>query len=437
MLIVHNEDLLAWLRPSYTVEDLRKLRAFLVSRGTFRFPQLPSGLFSAALAVSEEFGYTGYSAVWVRDNVHIARAHAVTGDTATAVKAASALLRFYGKHQNRLADILSGKTTPDEPMHRPHIRFDGTTLEELPVKWSHAQNDALGGFLWLVGRLAHFGHLQLAAEDHRLLAGFVLYLERVEFWHDEDSGHWEEARKIEASSIGTATAGLTQLRALFEQTSGADWTFAGRSVTRELLDRLVAHGHTALDAILPNECMQPDHARAHDSALLFLCYPWNIVTPGMRDRILEGVLKHLQGSHGIRRYRGDSYWCADYKRWLDPELRTADVSDDMSARDSLLRQGMEAQWCLFDPIVSILYGQRFAETRDRADLARQTHHLNRSLGQLTEAGSAFGPWKCPESYYQDDGVYVPNDATPLLWTQANLLLALHHLEEALIRVSVS
>ncbi len=41
-----------------------------------------------------------------------------------------------------------------------------------------------------------------------LLALFALYFERIRFWEDEDSGHWEERRKVGASSIGTVLAGL-------------------------------------------------------------------------------------------------------------------------------------------------------------------------------------------------------------------------------------
>ena len=54
--------------------------------------------------------------------------------------------------------------------------------------------------------------------------------------------------------------------------------------------------------------------------------------------------------------------------------------------------------------------------------------MHRALGQLTGPECPFGPFKCPESYYCENGRYIPNDVTPLLWTQANLRLALHFLE---------
>ena len=127
---------------------------------------------------------------------------------------------------------------------------------------------------------------------------------------------------------------------------------------------------------------------------------------------------------------GDSYWNADYKMLLEPAQRTVDVSTDMKARNRLLEPGGEAQWCLFDPIICVIHGLRYRRTRDGDALRLQTGHLNRSLRPLTGTDTRFPPLRCPESYYRENGRYVPNDANPLLWTQANLRLALHQMEES-------
>lgn len=58
----------------------------------------------------------------------------------------------------------------------------------------------------------------------------------------------------------------------------------------------------------------------------------------------------------------------------------------------------------------------------------QSHYLNRGLGQLTEEKGRQQPWQCPEAYFIENGVYVPNDNIPLQWTQANLKMALHWME---------
>ncbi len=97
-------------------------------------------------------------------------------------------------------------------MNRPHIRFDGATLEEISQKWAHAQNDALGYYLWMLCRMTLGDLLEPDEEQAGVIGHLVAYFRLIRFWQDEDSGHWEEARKIEASSIGVVTAALMELR---------------------------------------------------------------------------------------------------------------------------------------------------------------------------------------------------------------------------------
>ena len=58
------------------------------------------------------------------------------------------------------------------------------------------------------------------------------------------------------------------------------------------------------------------------------------------------------------------------------------------------------------------------------------NQLNRSLGQLTGPECPQGELRCPEAYYLERGRYAPNDLVPLLWTQANLWLALLAMKES-------
>jgi len=410
------------IREDSLVEDARRVLAFLEEQGTFRFPTLKTGLFSAAAGEGAEFDVTGYRSVWVRDNVHIAHAHLVWGEVDKAVAAMTSLMRFFVKHRHRFTDVISGRSDPNEPMRRPHIRFDGDKLAELSEKWSHAQNDALGAFLWLYSKLAVASHVKPSREEAQVLADLVDFFRVVRFWQDEDSGHWEEVRKVAASSIGAATAGLINYRDWLTSPMGSGLEID----TSTLADELCQQGLSQLEEILPWECRHdnPTQHRRHDAALLFLIYPYRIADETQADEIASDVTSHLMGEHGIRRYLGDSYWCADYKDKLAADQRTADFSDNLAERDRLLEPGLEAQWCLFDPILSIHYGLRHQRTGEAEDRRRQVHHLNRSLGQLTRADSRFGAYRCPESYFRERGRYVPNDICPLLWTQANLKLAL-------------
>jgi len=112
----------------------------------------------------------------------------------------------------------------------------------------------------------------------------------------------------------------------------------------------------------------------------------------------------------------------------------------MTGRGSLLKQGQEAQWCIFDSIASCVYGQEYQAAVARGDAAEVTEALrqkqvlffNRAVGQVTGDDCRFGPWLCPESYYIEnskDGKYVVNDVCPLLWTQANLIKAMQMMLE--------
>jgi hypothetical protein len=411
-----------WTEYLRTENDVRSLVQFLEQQGTFRFPRLPNGLFSAAAGESEDFEATGYQHIWVRDNMHIAHAHLVIGAPDVAVQCVRTLLEYFIKHRHRLTTIDSEEIDFSDPMNRPHIRFDGRALAELEEKWAHAQNDALGYFVWLTARLARTRHLPLTPDEHAIVFEIVRFWDKVRYWEDEDSGHWEENRKVSASSIGVALAGLVELDQLLSETDG-------KSDIGPLLSRLIAYGQAALDRILPHECVdgEPENHRRHDAALLFLIYPMAVVDDETADRIIADVETHLLKEIGIRRYLGDSYWCADYKTLLATDLRTSDFSDALDARNALLRPGMEAQWCIFDSILSVIYGRRYEASRSADDLERQRYFLSRALKQLTPASSRFGAWRCPESYFCENGQWVPNDICPLLWTQANLRLGLEQM----------
>jgi phosphorylase kinase alpha/beta subunit len=373
--------------------------------------------------------------VWVRDNMQIAWALYRADHQATAaVRCVLTIAEFYRRHQRRFVEIIAGIADAQDPMNRPHIRFNGSDLTELPEKWAHAQNDALGYFLWLTGRLAIDGHLPPSHMPWDVLGLLLQYWQRIEVWQDEDSGHWEEVRKVAASSIGCALAGLETLATLLQTNRQMLQAAEAGGVSMSVLQLLQRECRAALLGILPAECIQSDPAkqRRFDAALLFLIWPLDIVGErALEDRIIDDVRTQLLGPHGIRRYPGDSYWCADYRQLLSADERTVDFSDNLDARDRLLRPGLEAQWCIFDPILSCIFGRRYQRGGNAADLQQQLWHANRSLQQLTTADCRFPPYRCPESWFCERGEWIPNDITPLLWTQANLLQALQLLEENL------
>lgn len=409
-----------WPEGRLRRHDLARIEQELERRGTMAMQPLASGLFPAA-AIDGSASASGYGHVWVRDNVYVAYAHSVCGQTEVACAALRAIFDFFGKFRRRFDAIIAHEVDSGDVMQRPHVRFDGEHIKEISERWSHAQNDALGYALWLYARLAAAGAIDLDARAVGTLTLFPRYFDAIRFWEDEDSGHWEEARKQSASSIGTVVAGLDALRALCA-TRGPELRAHG--FTSRLMDQtsaLAARGQAALDAILPSECIQlsPRQNRRYDAALLFLVYPLEVVDSTRSELILSDIHRYLSGDIGVRRYLRDSYWAPDYDEHLRLEDRTRDFSEDMEVRDGLLdRIGHEAEWCIFDPILSAYYGRRYYDTGAPSDLERQELHLRRALAQITPA------WTCPELYYRKHGVFVPNPNTPLRWTQANLKVAL-------------
>ena len=424
MLIIHNAELRKKIKTGshYTLKDIQNISTFLEKKGTFNFSPLENGLFPAA-RVNKKSEYTGYANVWVRDNIHVAHAHYAIGSIEAAIKNVNTLMTYFKKYQKRFANIIKSGKAPKNIMRRPHIRFNGNNIEENSEKWAHAQNDALGYFLWFYCLLLNHEILETKQEDIDMLALFVLYFNAIEYWRDEDSGHWEETRKVNASSIGAVVAGLKKFQQVLLK-KNLDYKYKNINVG-QLLEELIKKGQEALKQILPNECIEKDPAkkRACDGALLFLVYPLNVVNENMADIILRNIEENLLGDYGIRRYIGDSFWAPDYKKKVSKEKRTSYQGIDISKRDTLLKEkGKEAQWCIFDPIISVIYGKRFQKTSQENYLNKQIYFLNRSLGQITEK------FECPELYYIEDSKYVHGDVVPLLWEQANLRIALKMME---------
>ena len=257
----------------------------------------------------------------------------------------------------------------------------------------------------------------LSQKERDLYDLFPAYFLAIRYWQDLDSGAWEESRKVNSSSVGAVVAALLEYQKLEKGRTGRS-----RDAEQTDLDALIRNGLETLHRQLPFE--SPPN-RKTDAATLFLMYPLGLIGPAgaIKDRatqdwILSLVRARLLGTHGIRRYLGDSYYCQDYDKWFSPELGAGDFSERIELRDELVQPGCEAQWCLFDPFLSVIYGQR-------NQLDEQLEFMNRALAQITEDG------KAPELYYLKDGAYVTNENTPLAWTQANLAAALHELELSL------
>jgi len=377
------------------------------------------GIYAASSSQSPD-SKTGYQNAWLRDNAMVAYSKWVRGDAESALNTAQGLGKFLHTQIGRMEAILRRPTKKQNVQARPHVRFDAETLRELEQDWSHAQNDALGYAVWLRLRLANEEGCKLSKEERELYGTITRYFQAIQYWKDLDSGAWEEGRKLNSSSVGAVMAGLRETGKYLD----AKNTLPGCS--RKLVEELLKYGQKTLDAQLPFEA--PPHRRS-DAALLFLIYPLEIVSSDKATHaILSLVRSRLMGRLGVRRYIGDSYFCQDYDEWFTAEVRSADFSLGLDFRDEFLRPGCEAQWCLFDPLLSVIYGRRYqADPRRTEFLELQVEHFNRAIAQVTPEIA------CPELYYLKRGEFVPNEHTPLAWTQANLGIALEHLEKSMRR----
>ena len=415
------------IAESYTPETLAKIKEVLVEYRTHEIVPVVHGLFAASSAHAPGSG-SGYQNVWIRDNVMVADSFRRRGQLAPAIACAQGLSAYLKTQLRRFREVTEdpARVMHEDVNRRPHIRFDAQSLGEVAGAWPQAQNDALGQALWFRFLLANTCALPMSAEDLEIYRHFPPYFEAIEYWQDRDSGAWEEGRKVNNSSVGAVIAGLEQMREYFahEAKSHKKGPAAAGAADVEYLRQLIVKGREHLDATLPFES-PPE--RMVDSALLSLIHPLDVLGRAENeDGILNLVQARLKGEVGIKRYVGDSYFCQDYDEWFAPGQMSSDFSHNLDFRDAHLQPNCEAQWCIFDPLLSIIYGRRYLANRsDPASFHKQVHYFNRSLAQLTAEG------QCPELYFLKHGRYIANGHTPLAWTQANQALALHLMEQSI------
>eukprot|EP00971_Amphidinium_carterae_P291138 5780959-Amphidinium_carterae.1 len=177
--------------PFFQVSGFGVHKDLLVKHGvTDVFPGLipTSGLFSAAVVRANvaEANTAGYTSAWTRDNALVAHSLLMCGHTEAAARTARALASFYLRYEHRLDACIAGRANVDDENQRPHIRFNGTLVQENETGWPHKQNDACGYFMWVFAKLARARHLTPTDDELRVLGKFVRFLHKIQYWEDED-----------------------------------------------------------------------------------------------------------------------------------------------------------------------------------------------------------------------------------------------------------
>lgn len=341
----------------------------LISRHleTLKSLQRPSGLFLASHAGVE----TGYDKSWLRDNFYETLAFEVMGDWATVEKTYRAILKIFLKHEEKIDHAIKNK--PKESFEYIHARFDPETFNEFWEEWGNKQNDAVGCILYRIGELEinQKRSILKTPDDERIVNKLVRYLEAIEYWHDRDSGMWEEDEELHASSVGACVAGLKSVMAL---------------PRIEVPYQLVRRGQRALNALLPRE----SERKFVDLSLLSLVWPYEVVSEEQRAEILDNVEYHLKRDRGVIRYKGDRY----YNRNEDG------VSE-------------EAEWTFGLAWLAIIYEKM-------GNLKKARELINDLIAVDTQKG-------LPELYFSNSPEY--NENTPLGWSESLFIVALHEMNE--------
>lgn len=329
--------------------------------------QKPTGVFTAA---AHTVG-TGYDKAWLRDNYFMTLGFLETGDIDTVVKTAKALLSVFAKHKDKINWAIANK--PHETWQYIHARFHPETFEEYWEEWGNSQNDAVAEVLYLICDLELRGHAVATTDEEKEVTQMIVdYLVRVEYWHDADNGIWEENMEVHASSVG---AGVAALRLA----SQVDW----------LKVSLVAiqYGEEALRQLLPRE----SRTKFADLALLSLIYPFAVTTKAETDTIIKNVVYHLTRDRGVIRYKLDRYYNANEDGYSE-----------------------EAEWCFGLSWLAIIYAMR-------GEKERAWYYLRQARSTVTSNG------EIPELYFSQSP--VPNDNTPLGWSESMYVVALQKVKE--------
>jgi GH15 family glucan-1,4-alpha-glucosidase len=323
----------------------------------------PAGLFLA----SSHSVQTGYDKAWLRDNVYEALAFEYAGEWEVVEKTYHTLLDIFDKHIDKINWAVTNK--PFESWQFIHARYNPETLEEFWESWGNKQHDAVGAVLYKLADFEAQGHSVLRNDkDRKTVQTLIYYICNVEYWHDTDSGMWEENEEIHASSIGAVLAGLKK----WQEVGGMD-----------VDPDAIARGEAALSALLPRE----SESKFTDLALLSLIYPYGIVEPKMAMEIVTNLEYHLTKDRGVIRYKFDAYY-----------NRNPDGYSE------------EAEWCFGLSWLAIVY-------KRLGNIERARAYLQKAAETITRDG------KIPELYMSHTG--EANENTPLGWSESMYVVALY------------
>lgn len=335
--------------------------------------QYDSGLFAASRKGAE----TGYDKAWLRDNFYECLAFEVLGDHETVHKTYRAILEIFKKHEYKIDHAISRK--PEHTHQYIHPRYHPETFDEFWEEWGNKQNDSIGCILFSLGQQEKRkkGSIIENDDDRRIVQKLVWYLTTLEYWHDPDSGMWEENQEVHASSVGACVAGLKAAKHI----SGV-----------EVPQDLIMLGEQVLRSLLPRESSD----KFVDLALLSLIWPYDVVGARETAIILDNVEYHLLRDRGVIRYKGDRYFNKNEDGWSE-----------------------EAEWTFGLSWLAIIYEKL-------GDRSKAIEYLEQAKMAVTKKG-------VPELFFSNSTKH--NENTPLGWSESLFIIALHDVNERRMKKS--
>ncbi|MCW8965774.1 MAG: glycoside hydrolase family 15 protein, partial [Candidatus Pacearchaeota archaeon] len=287
-----------------------------------------------------------------------------------------ALLDIFKKHEYKIDHAILKK--PAYTHQYIHARYHPETFDEYWEEWGNKQNDAIGCILFKIGELEKAKGVKIleSEDDYKIVQKLVDYLSTLEYWHDPDSGIWEENEEVHASSIGACIAGLEMVKDI-----------EGVEVSEELIKK----GYSALAKLLPRE----SEKKFVDLALLSLIWPYEVTTKRQTQEILKNVEYHLLRKKGVIRYKGDAY----YNKNLD-------------------NYSEEAEWTFGLSWLAIIYANIGKKKKAQEFLKKSVDAINRE-GEV------------PELYYSNTN--KSNENSPLGWSESLFISALYKVNQKHIK----
>ncbi len=473
-VFANNDSIASLLKNSYTSKDIDALAKATNTTRRINVTKRPWGTFiQAAAFASEDMGQaTNYDAIWVRDSVwgYLALRSDANSE-ATAREVLLTLLDYMATppQRARMAAAIKNPAildAADGQMRAVHIRFnsqsqsfDDVQENGQPQPWTHKQNDALGLLLDAVLKAVDENFIQLddLLKNNRLevIVSLFAYLDAIKYYDMEDSGAWEEAARLNTSSVALVTSSFENLEKILQK-SGSPFAKAfneqaeklGLSAIphQEYLADIIEKGYSrirkqlALGGESPDYPADDPHYRESDAALLNLVYPATLGRLDINDkRMVMAQVAPLAGSHGIRRYFNDNYQSANF--WFH-DIKTDTDEKSIEERKRSYISGSEAQW-FFDSWYAKAWLMLYKESGEEADLVQGVKFANRAFGQITgqrNGKSMLGADGKPalepaltESYNfivsEGEMLPAPSPINPLNWAKASLTLMLEEFRQ--------